>query len=115
MARVAVTKVTVEYVTEGKRLIAELDPNEVASIVFSLDDLQRAQKEQFEATGEMPDQLFFDFRDPFSGPGVKVSLAGSANGDEKGPPLWWHTNGCSWIHDDEFSVERVADEAGVSA
>jgi hypothetical protein len=108
MAQVFVKRVTVEYVSGGKLFKVQFDPATVGSIVFNMTDKDRAQKEQAEAEGEVkPVLLKADEQLPLEvqvgqiteKTGVLTATAPVPTPDaEPGPPLWWHTNSCTWFH-----------------
>jgi hypothetical protein len=94
--------VTVEFVKGGKRFRVEFDPTQVGSIVFNKKDLQRAQAAQELATGEVIKEKFPTAAE-FSGlhGGSSDEIAAGPAAPALSPSLWWHTNGCTWVHPDD--------------
>lgn len=104
-----VTKVTVEYVFEGKTFSVDF-PNisEIDAIVFAKRDVDRLKAQQRLDNGE-PKQHTLDAGKPFpkTKDGAKVPAKSALLGTTQGPSgtedrsLWWHTSSCSWFHPEE--------------
>ena len=109
MASVFVKRVMVEYVSGGKLFRVQFDPAAIGSIVFNDTDRKRAQDKQSEVTGIAVVPSTFDTTQaiPLEMPagqktGVLTASAPVATAEAaSGPPLWWHTNSCTWFHPDE--------------
>ena len=109
MAQVFVKRVTVEYVSGGKLFKVRFDPATVGSIVFNGTDKDRAQKEQAEAEGKAVEPVLLKAGEQLplemlvgqktEKTGVLTAAAPDATSEAaSGPPLWWHTNSCTWFH-----------------
>jgi hypothetical protein len=95
MATMAVTRVLVEYVCEGKRFRIEFDPGQTASIVLSEKDLPAvANKVLYKPQQPLLSQPEAS-KMSVKGESMPVMVSGA---DISGPPLWWHTTGCNWFH-----------------
>lgn len=106
-----VTKVTVEYVFEGKTFSVDFaNISEIDAIVFAKQDVDRLKAQQrLEKDGVEPEQHTLDAGKPFpkTKDGKKVPAKSALLGTTQDPSgtearsLWWHTSSCVWFHPEE--------------
>ena len=115
--RVAVTRITIDYVSEGRKFTMVFkDPSIVDTIVLSRVDLERFQAKQNELAATNPqiprvvqhrfdplatgDQMRFTNN---AHPPVPISVGGgtaatTAVSLSSNRSLWWHGSECPWFH-----------------
>ena len=103
MGKVVVTKILIEYLSDGKKFSVDLKPTEIGSIVLTQKDLQRAQGMQLAIDGAPINGSTFSADAPVSeGPATFTVLGSGTDPDaaarEDDESLWWHSRQCDWTH-----------------
>ena len=116
--RVAVTRITIEYVSDGRPFtIVFNDPSQIDAIILGQPDRKRLQDKQNELAKATPPQarpVVDHAFDPLAvGPTLRLkndshpplpisvskgagsSSTASLNADRS---LWWHATSCAWFH-----------------
>lgn len=105
-AKMCVTRITVDYVVDGKLFSVNFPPREIASIFFSAPNSGRGKEDMDKAKpGNAREAAFRPGLRLQDQEGIKGLLAGITSqeintglGNPSGPVMWWHTGECNWFH-----------------